>query len=103
MPYDLTMTGSFFDVSNFIGGLDSLVMPRDSGQQVSANGRLFTVDGFSLSLGQDGPAHLDAKFSVTTYLSPADQGLTAGASPGGPSPASPTEPQTQPASAPVAQ
>ena len=103
MPYDLTFTGGYFDVANFIGGLDSLVKPRGSGQVVAADGRLFTVDGFTLSIGQAGPAHLNAKFQVTTYVAPPDQGLTAGASPSGPAPISPTVPQAQPASATVAQ
>jgi Tfp pilus assembly protein PilO len=103
MPYDLTFTGGYFDAANFIGGLDSLVKPRDSGQQVIANGRLFTVDGFTLKIGPRGPSHLDAKFLVTTYIAPPDQGLTAGASPSAPAPTSPSEPQAQPASATVAQ
>jgi Tfp pilus assembly protein PilO len=103
MPYDLTFTGGYFDVANFIGGLDSLVKPRDSGAEVAANGRLFTVDGFTLSIGAAGPSHLDAKFQVTTYVAPPDQGLTAGASPSAPAPTSPSEPQAQPASASVAQ
>jgi hypothetical protein len=103
MPYDLTFKGGFFDVSNFIGGLDSLVKPRGSGVQVAANGRLFTVNGFTLSIGAGGPEHLDANFLVTSYVSPQDQGLTAGASPQGPAPAVPGEAQAVPASATVAQ
>jgi hypothetical protein len=101
MPYDLGYTGSYFDAANFIGRLDSLVKPHGSGEQIAANGRLFTVDGFTLSIGPAGPSHLDAKFQVTTYIAPPDQGLTAGASPTGPAPT--TEPQAQPASATVAQ
>jgi Tfp pilus assembly protein PilO len=103
MPYDLTFIGGYFDVANFIGGLDSLVKPQDSADEIAANGRLFTVNGFTLSIGPAGPSHLDAKFQVTTYVAPSDQGLTAGASPTGPAPTSPTEPQAQPASATVAQ
>jgi Tfp pilus assembly protein PilO len=103
MPYDLTTTGDYFDVANFIGGLDSLVKPRGSGEEVAANGRLFTVDGFTLSIGQLGPSHLEAKFMVTTYVAPPDQGLTAGASPTAPAPTSSSEPQAQPASATVPQ
>jgi Tfp pilus assembly protein PilO len=103
MPYNLTFTGGYFDVANFIGGLDSLVKPRSSGEQIVANGRLFTVDGFTLSIGAGGPSHLDAKFLVTTYVAPPDQGLTAGASPSAPAPTSPAESQAQPASAAVAQ
>jgi Tfp pilus assembly protein PilO len=104
LPYELGLEGSFFDVADFIGGLDGLVTPRDGGTSVSPDGRLFTIDGFSLQPATSGSGPtLDASFLVTTYVTPEDQGLTAGASPGGPAPVSPTEPQAQPASAVVAQ
>jgi Tfp pilus assembly protein PilO len=101
LPYNLTFKGTFFDISNFIGGVDGLVTPNDGGTQVSSNGRLFTVDGFALNVGLPGSAQkLSANFLVTTYVTPEDQGLTAGASPGGPAaPTSPAVPQAQPASA----
>ncbi len=99
LPYSLALQGNFFDVANFIGGLDGLVRPVDDGAQLSPNGRLFTVNGFALKLGGPGSSgKLDATFSVTTYVT-GDQGLTAGASPSGP--ASPATPQAQPASAAV--
>lgn len=92
MPYELTFTGGFFGIADYIGGLDRLVQMRDRGGQVAANGRLVTVDGFSLEAGGLGPNPvLDANFSVTTYVTPSEQGLTGGATPGGPAPA------TQPA------
>ncbi|MGA8219856.1 MAG: hypothetical protein WB771_14935 [Solirubrobacterales bacterium] len=102
LPYNLTFTGSFFDVGNFIGGIDGLVKPQGT-SEVSANGRLVTVDGFALQLHDPNSPILDASFAVTTYVDPAEQGLTAGASPGGPAPVDPTQPQTQPASSGVAQ
>jgi hypothetical protein len=101
LPYDLAFQGTFFDVANFIGGLDDLVTPTDGGASVAPDGRLFTIDGFSLAGGGQS-ATLDANFLVTTYVTPEDQGLTAGASPSGPAPASPAETETQPASAEVA-
>jgi hypothetical protein len=101
LPYDLGFQGSFFDVADFIGGLDDLVTPTDGGASVSPDGRLFTIDGFSLSGGGQSPT-LDANFLVTTYVTPEDQGLTAGASPSGPAPVTPGETETQPASAVVA-
>jgi hypothetical protein len=100
MPYELGFKGSFFDVANFIGGLDGLVTPVDHGTRVSPNGRLFTIDGFSLEGGAPGSSpELDADFLVTTYVTPEQQGLTAGASSSGPAPASPGETSVQPASA----
>ncbi len=78
MPYKLSFRGGFFGVSNFIGGLDRLVRTKTS--NVAVDGRLVTIDGFSLALGTEskrGP--LNASFAVTTYVTPPGQGLTAGA------------------------
>jgi Tfp pilus assembly protein PilO len=104
MPYGLTFEGSYFDVANFLKGIDDLVHMRSTGQ-VSADGRLLTVDGFSLAPADSetpGPnPKLEVNLSVTSYLTPSDQGATAGASPSGPG-SSLTQPQTQPASATVA-
>jgi Tfp pilus assembly protein PilO len=103
LPYTLTFTGGFFDISNFIGGVDNLVQPTESGIRVTPDGRLFTVNGFSISGGLRGPSPvLKANFSVTSYATPATQGLTLGASPSGPAPAAPGAVQAQPASAVVA-
>jgi Tfp pilus assembly protein PilO len=101
LPYDLSYRGTFFDISNFLGGLDGLVTPNGGGTQVSSNGRLFTVNGFALNGGAPGSSpKLDANFLVTTYVTPEEQGLTAGATPSGPAvPTAPGAPQAQPASA----
>lgn len=83
MPYTLTLTGDFFQVADFIKGLDALV--QTTNENVAVDGRLVTVDGFSLSPGEgDFSSVLQATFSITTYLTPPGQGLTAGASPTGP-------------------
>jgi Tfp pilus assembly protein PilO len=83
MPYSLTFTGSFFKIADFIKGLDSLV--KTNNEKVGVNGRLLTINGFSLGESSEAefPA-LQANFSVTTYLTPPSQGATAGASPEGP-------------------
>jgi Tfp pilus assembly protein PilO len=79
MPYELTFSGSFFDIADFLKGMDSLV--DTSGSEVGVDGRLVTLDGFSLAPeeGEKGSSALSANFSVTTYLIPPGQGLTAGA------------------------
>lgn len=100
LPYTLKFRGGFFDIANFIGGVDDLVQPTDSGLRLTPDGRLFTVDGFVLNGGHPGSSpELKASFAVTTYATPADQGLTLGASPSAPAPVSPGAVQTQPASA----
>jgi Tfp pilus assembly protein PilO len=82
MPYTLTFTGDFFHIADFIRGLDQLVKTTNS--RVSVDGRLITVNSFSLSAAGGGFPMLQASFSVTTYLTPPEQGLTAGATPAGP-------------------
>lgn len=86
MPYKLTFNGGFFGIADFVGGLDRLVRTKPS--NVAVNGRLVTIDGFSLALPQSGnkTSLLDASFTVTTYVTPPGQGLTAGASPIAPAP-----------------
>lgn len=82
MPYDLTFTGSYFSIADFIRGIDSMVMTTPKGTTV--DGRLVTLDSFVLSpLDGEGASAADtpisANFSVTTYLAPANEGVTAGA------------------------
>ena len=83
MPYDLQFEGDFFHFADFFSGIDRLVQ-TDPGH-VAVDGRLMTVDGFSLS--QDpasGFPSLQADLFVRTYLTPPGQGLTAGATPAAP-------------------
>jgi hypothetical protein len=102
MPYNLKFQGTFFDAADFLRGIDDLVHPSPT-TGVAADGRLLTIDGFVLKLpeGATGPnPPLDVNLSVTSYVTPSAQGLTAGATPGGPAPTT-GAPLTQPASATV--
>jgi Tfp pilus assembly protein PilO len=82
MPYHLTFEGDYFQVADFIHGVDSLL--RTENEKVEVDGRLVTLDSFDLTdsgESEAGPSgKLTAEFSVTTYLVPPEQGLTAGAS-----------------------
>jgi Tfp pilus assembly protein PilO len=99
LPYSLSLQGSYFDVSNFIGKIDDLVKPVSSGTQLAPDGRLLTINGFGLEVAGGGPSpNLKVNLVVTAY-STGDQGLTLGASPSAPAPASPGETQVQPTSA----
>jgi Tfp pilus assembly protein PilO len=88
MHYTLTFEGSFFQIADFIEGIDSMVKTHN--EEVAVDGRLITVDSFSLSAGEGeaGSAAesdaLAASFNVTTYLTPPGEGVTAGASPESP-------------------
>jgi Tfp pilus assembly protein PilO len=93
MPYTLTFRGSFFQLADFIHGLDSLVKTKNS--EVDVTGRLITISGFNLTAdANSGFPDLEASFSVTTYLVPPQQGVTGGATPTSPEPATATQVST---------
>jgi hypothetical protein len=99
MPYDLNFTGEFFDIADFMEGLDGMVKTKAKGQSIGVAGRLLTVDGFALSPDENrGFPVLDADLHVTTFVTPADQGITGGATPSAPAPS--TSITTTPAPAP---
>jgi Tfp pilus assembly protein PilO len=99
MPYSLDFHGDFFQIANFIGAIDGMVR---SDKSVKVDGRLVTINGFSLTPGGEegehgrtsGATQLTANFSVTTYVTPPGQGITAGATA--------TEPSTEATSQTVA-
>jgi Tfp pilus assembly protein PilO len=86
LPYKLQFRGNFFEIADFLQGLDRLVK-TESGH-VAVDGRLVTASGFALSQDENrGFPSLVANLTVTTFVTPADQGLTAGATPAAPAPA----------------
>lgn len=83
MPYTLTFDGNFFTIADFIARLDSLV--KTENEDVLVDGRLITVDGFSLEPDPEkGFPALEGSFAVTTYLTPPGEGITGGATPASP-------------------
>jgi Tfp pilus assembly protein PilO len=83
MPYEVTFDGNFFEIANFIKGLDSLVKTNED--EVKVDGRLVTIDSFSLEADQTrGFPALQASFTLTTYLTPPGEGIAGGASPSEP-------------------
>jgi Tfp pilus assembly protein PilO len=93
MPYDLTFTGGYFQISKFLHSVDDLV--HTPGSHITVSGRLVTLNSFDLAPIVDSTtgagtmaktAGLQAALSVTTYVSPADQGLTGGATSTAPAP-----------------
>lgn len=109
MPYTLTFEGDFFQIAGFTEQLDKMVKTQN--EKVLVNGRLITVDGFTLSLESEGEGEasgsssggsptLTASFETTTYLTPPSQGETAGATPAGPSESTATPTSTTTGGAP---
>jgi Tfp pilus assembly protein PilO len=97
LPYNLTFRGTFFEIADFMAAIDRMV---DTGRAtIASDGRLVTIDGFSLSADQDHPfPNLKVQLLVKTYITPSAQGLTAGATPAGPAPAVPAQPTATPTS-----
>jgi Tfp pilus assembly protein PilO len=101
MRYELKFNGQFFQIADFMKRVDDLVGSKHGALIV--DGRLLTVDSFTLSpiVETDKPTTtppLTADLFVTSYLTPADQGATAGATPGGPAPETTTPATATPAS-----
>jgi type II secretory pathway pseudopilin PulG len=82
MPFSFDFTGSFFNMQRFLKAIDGLTAV--SGKNINVKGRLLTVDGVGLKAGPKGFPDVDATVAVTAYLLPADEGLTAGATPATP-------------------
>lgn len=83
MPYTVTFDGNFFQIADFIKGIDSLVKTTD--EEVMVDGRLVTVDGFALEADPEvGFPALQASFALTTYLTPPGEGLSGGVTPSAP-------------------
>jgi hypothetical protein len=94
MPYQMEFEGGFFEIADFFGRIDGMV--DSHGDTTSVNGRLLTIDGFNFAPGPAGLPGLTANVTATSYLTPVDQGITAGATPAGPAEATPV-PATTPA------
>jgi len=77
MPFTFDFTGSFFNMQRFVKALDDYTSVN--GKAISVKGRLLTVDGVALQAGPKGFPQVDASVVATSYLLPADEGLTNGA------------------------
>jgi hypothetical protein len=87
MPFAFTFSGNFFKLSDFVGRLERFLVVRN--QRLSVSGRFMTIDGIGLDAGPKGFPQIKASVAATTYLLPATQGLTDGATADGPATASP--------------
>jgi type II secretory pathway pseudopilin PulG len=82
MPFTFNFTGTFFHMQRFLKAIDGLTAVQ--GKNINVKGRLLTVDGVGLKAGAKGFPDVDATVAVTAYLLPAEEGLTAGATPATP-------------------
>jgi len=78
MPFSFVFSGTFFDMERFFGDVQRFV--RVDGKEVDADGRLLSVDGFSLVAGPGGFPNVKANVVATAYLrTPADDNTSTAA------------------------
>jgi hypothetical protein len=70
VPFTFTFDGGYLAMQRFLKAIDGLAVTTK--QQVRVNGRLLTVDGFSLTPGLSGLPKLKAIVSATAYIVPPD-------------------------------
>lgn len=80
LPYTLQFNGDFFSMADVLAALDEQVSGK---RELQVNGRLLTVDGFTMAPEEE-TGDLAVELSITSYVLPASQGLTAGATPTAP-------------------
>lgn len=77
MPFAFDLTGSFSDMNRFLHAVNNLTQVNRDG--ILVRGRLLSTDGVVYKAGPKGFPDIEATLVVTSYLLPADEGLTAGA------------------------
>jgi hypothetical protein len=95
-PIDLVFDGNFYELSDFLFRLRSLVRVR--GGQLQANGRLFTVNSLNFVEGDHSFPDIKATLSVSAFVYGTGAPQPA-APPPSPAPAQPAPAQPQPAPA----
>jgi Tfp pilus assembly protein PilO len=95
VPLEMEFVGSFFNLADFFHRVKRFV--RVANEDVLVSGRLLTVEGVSWESNSDLFPRLRATMTATIYLSPQAEGVTAGATPAGPSETTPAGDTTTPA------
>jgi len=90
MPFTFSFRGSFFNLGEFFQRLDRFVAVNQ--QRLDVTGRLMLLNNISLAPDTTGFPRIRAQIGATTYMLPATQGLTAGASAAGPTGTAPATP-----------
>jgi len=99
LPYSLAFSGEFFEIADLLEGIDANV--GVDGTTAKVGGRLVTVNGFTLAPSGTGK-DLAVDLSITTYVLPDSQGLTAGATAEAPPATVPAPASSVPTSTPPA-
>ena len=96
MPFSLAFKGNFFELGKFFNRIDRFVAVRGGGLDVT--GRLLLLNSITLTPDTEkGFPLLNAEVSANSYLLPASEGLTAGATATSPSGSGAPAPSASPA------
>jgi Tfp pilus assembly protein PilO len=87
VPLDFEFGGSFFDLADFFHRMKRFV--RVANDRIVVRGRLMTINTFNFQTTSDTFPQLKATMHATVYLVPKTQGVSAGATPQGPSGSAP--------------
>jgi hypothetical protein len=98
VPLEFTFRGSFFDLADFFHRMKRFVHVINN--RVDVRGRLMTIEG--LDFKSTAFPRLEAQVTAKVYLTPKNEGATAGANPTGPGTPSGGKSASSPASAPSA-
>ena len=95
IPLTFEFNGSFFDLADFFHRMKRFV--RVANDRIIVRGRLMTINSFNFDAKQAFP-NIVATVNATVYLAPKAEGVSAGATPQGPSGAPPADTGGQTAS-----
>jgi hypothetical protein len=82
VPLELEFVGDFFKLADFFHDIKRFVAVTN--EDVLVSGRLLTVEDIKWASDAEIFPKIRAEITATIYLSPKEQGVTAGASPAGP-------------------
>jgi hypothetical protein len=82
MPFNFTFSGSFFRLSDFFSRLERFVTVQNN--NIDVTGRLLLLGSIAITPDSGDLNSLQAQVGATTYIVPPTEGVTAGATPGGP-------------------
>jgi hypothetical protein len=97
LPFQFSFKGSFFNLGDFFQRLDRFVAVKQT--RLDVTGRLMVLNSISLAPDATGFPSIRASINATSFILPATEGVTAGASAQGPGTATGSTPAAPGASA----
>jgi Tfp pilus assembly protein PilO len=90
MPFNFRFSGNYFRLSDFMSRLERFVTVEN--ENIDVTGRLLLLGSVAVTPNATDPSQLTAEIGAASYIVPATQGVTGGATPTAPAGAAGTEP-----------